>query len=289
MRSLLLLQPVLLLGSYAHLGPWHTGMYCINGPQLETDLNSNNVVNPLFRLLQSDWWLHHVDKCDEYPPPNGEMLQLPSGGQFTIEIATNRAKTSLSYDGRDTTEWPDGRQHPEDWNEPDCITDPNMHTQNRSMASGTTFAISYNSDIKKVTPENLVIFTVRHNTPWKRIATYDVPNGMPPCPAEGCICVWGWIPNGCGEPNMYQVPFRCNTTSSVPSTFRPLGIPKPAVWCEDDQLKCVRGPKQMLYWNQLTGNNIEVSGFDLNGFPRSPGYNLKCGFRDGAQQDIFLP
>jgi len=29
------------------------------------------------------------------------------------------------------------------------------------MASGTVFAISYEPDMKKVTPENLVVFTVR--------------------------------------------------------------------------------------------------------------------------------
>ena len=33
--------------------------------------------------------------------------------------------------------------------------------QNETMASGTVFAISYESDMKKVTPENLTVFTVR--------------------------------------------------------------------------------------------------------------------------------
>lgn len=55
-----------------------------------------------------------------------------------------------------------------------------VHTQNQSMAAGTAFAISYQvriitfmpcphgdltspqSDIKKVTPENLVVFSVRY-------------------------------------------------------------------------------------------------------------------------------
>ena len=35
-----------------------------------------------------------------------------------------------------------------------------VHTRNESMAAGTAFAISYNSDLKKVTKENLVVFTV---------------------------------------------------------------------------------------------------------------------------------
>lgn len=57
----------------------------------------------------------------------------PAGGSFTVEIATNRAFTSLSYDGYYATDWLDGQNHtgstdtlfdavlsPEG-----CITDPN--------------------------------------------------------------------------------------------------------------------------------------------------------------------
>ncbi|EEB88604.1 hypothetical protein MPER_13483, partial [Moniliophthora perniciosa FA553] len=47
------------------------------------------------------------DKCDEFPPPPGEFLELPAGGSFIVEIAANRAKTTLSYGGRDTTAWGD--------------------------------------------------------------------------------------------------------------------------------------------------------------------------------------
>jgi hypothetical protein len=37
-----------------------------------------------------------------------------------------------------------------------------VHTQNETMAAGTVFAISYQSDITKVTEENLVVFTVKY-------------------------------------------------------------------------------------------------------------------------------
>ena len=37
----------------------------------------------------------------------------------------------------------------------------------------------------------------------------------------------------------------------------------------------------MVYWNQLAGDNIEVSGSDLAGEPKSPTYNSKLGFADG--------
>ncbi|KAG6898397.1 hypothetical protein C0992_004108 [Termitomyces sp. T32_za158] len=56
----------------------------------------------------------------------------------------------------------------------------------------------------------------------------------------------------------------------------------PAVWCEDDPSQCISGAKQMIYWNQAEGNNIEVSGTDLAGDPRSPAYNAKLGFVNGT-------
>lgn len=38
----------------------------------------------------------------------------------------------------------------------------------------------------------------------------------------------------------------------------------------------------MIYWNQLEGNNIQVDGRDAAGDFKSPGYNMKLGFADGA-------
>lgn len=74
------------------------------------------------------------------------------------------------------------------------------------MAAGTVFAISYESDITRVTEKNLVVFTVKYqyvicfhaytlshtsiSTPFKLLATYDVPD-LPACPPGGCHCVWG--------------------------------------------------------------------------------------------------
>jgi len=36
-----------------------------------------------------------------------------------------------------------------------------VHTQNETRAAGSAFAISYTSDLKKVTNENLVVFSVK--------------------------------------------------------------------------------------------------------------------------------
>ncbi|KAL0947760.1 hypothetical protein HGRIS_013838 [Hohenbuehelia grisea] len=269
----------------AHVAAWHDGMYCRNGTSGSDDTNTYEIVTPLYKMSKKDWWFHGVNGCNKYPPAPGKFLELPAGGDFTIEHATNRGKTSLSFNGKFANQWMDGGNHPDNWNEPGCINNPNIHTANEQNAAGTAFAISYQSDINNVTPENLVVFSVRYHTPWKRVTSYSVPAALPACPEGGCHCAWGWIPNGCGEPNMYHQAFRCKVTNAKSTV--PVGQGKPPVWCEDDPSKCTKGPKQMLYWNQLEGNNIEVKGLDLSGQPRSPAYNQKCGFPDGAQNDIF--
>ncbi|KIL68458.1 hypothetical protein M378DRAFT_184906 [Amanita muscaria Koide BX008] len=267
-----------------HLAAWHKGMYCLNGtvPGIP-DLNTAGPVAPLYQLSQKDWWFHHINGCDNFPPADGDFLELPAGEQFTVEIAANRGQTTLSFDGRYTSPWPNGQNYPDDYNVPTCITTPNMHTQNQSMAAGTAFAISYQSDIAQVTPENLVVFSVRYHTPWKRVTTYDVPAALPACPPDGCIC---GIPNGCGQPNMYHHAFKCKVLNAKSTT--PVASPKPPVWCEDDPSKCVKGAKQMLYWHQLDGNNIEVDGYDLSNSRKSPAYNEKCGFADGKYITVII-
>lgn len=99
------------------------------------------------------------------------------------------------------------------------------------------------------------------STPWRRIATYKVPN-LPACPPGGCICTvsclsiflcrsraqswfsqWGWVANGCGEPNMYMQPFRCKVVGDTGNAAVRPGVPP--VWCEDDPSKCIVGPKQV--------------------------------------------
>ncbi|KDQ25667.1 hypothetical protein PLEOSDRAFT_1045409 [Pleurotus ostreatus PC15] len=270
-----------------HVAAFHKGMYCLNGTERGVvNQNSVDAVQPLFNLRRDDWWFHHVNNCDQFPPAPGDFLELPAGGTFTVEHAVNQAYTSLSFGGRNTGDWVNGEAVPNlgDSNraadgEMPCIGNPN---RNESMAAGTAFAISYESDITRVTPENLVIFTVAYNTPWRRVATYSVPAAMPACPPDGCICGWGWVPNGCGEPNMYMLPYRCTVTNVSPTSSLRLAPAQPGVWCEDDPSKCTRGAKQMIFWNQAEGNNIEVSGSDLSGHPRSPAYNAKLGFADGA-------
>jgi hypothetical protein len=209
MVNVFLLTTVLTGLASGHTAAWANGMYCRNGNSTDpshSEPNTNLAVNPLFALAKDDWWFQHDRGCDRAPPPVGEFLSLPANGNFTVELAHNRAFTTLSYDGKKTTAWPDGRQHPEDWNswegkDSKCLDDGALHAYNQSNAAGTAWAISYQSDIKKVTMENLVVFSMLKHTPWKRVATYQVPN-LPKCPEGGCTCAWLWVPDGCGQSNM---------------------------------------------------------------------------------------
>ncbi|KAF9012214.1 hypothetical protein BDZ89DRAFT_1224185 [Hymenopellis radicata] len=182
------------LSVVAHIVAFSHGMYCENGLS-GTDQNSNIGVDPMYQLPKGKWWMHRFSKCESRPPAMHEFLEIPAGGSFTVELAANQAFTTLSFEGTRVGLFPDGEEHPEferdvssSSHHSTCITSPNLHTQNESMAAGTAFAISYQSDISKVTPENLVVFSVLEKSPWHRVATYDVPAGLPACPPGGCIC-----------------------------------------------------------------------------------------------------
>lgn len=43
----------------------------------------------------------------------------------------------------------------------------------------------------------------------------------------------------------------------------------------------------MVFYNQLEGNNVQVSGYDLAGDPRAPTYNSKMGFSNGELTQLF--
>ena len=44
----------------------------------------------------------------------------------------------------------------------------------------------------------------------------------------------------------------------------------------------------MIYWNQLSGNNVNVTGFDRSGHPKSPGYNPNMGFHGGELVELLF-
>lgn len=274
----------------AHIGPFGPGMFCRNGLSNEKQDNTNEVCNPLYQKNLTGFMFH--GECRNFPPPQGEFLKLPAGGAVKLELAGNKGQTTLSFDGKFTSEWPDGGQHPDyengSWDN-SCITTPNLHTMNRGDAAGTVLAIAYKSDINAVGIEDLTVISVLPNSPWKREVEYEIPADLPGC--DDCVCAWGWVPNNCGIPNMYMTGFKCQVTNARPDAPA-IAPPQTPVWCEDDESKCVQGAKRMVIWHQDPSiNNIETDGQppQKDGQARSPGYNMKLGFRPGAQNDIFLP
>lgn len=75
-------------------------MFGYNYPYQSSDpinhsYNTNEPVVPLrasHNLTQEQWWGHgHLD----YPPNEGDFLELPAGGVYTGELACNRADSMM--------------------------------------------------------------------------------------------------------------------------------------------------------------------------------------------------
>ncbi|KAG9316973.1 hypothetical protein JVU11DRAFT_1153 [Chiua virens] len=283
--------------AHAHIGPYHPAMYAINGtdpakPSLYTGIASN----PLFKLKYEEYWMHAIYGVLNFPPPPEHAIEIVPGGTITLELAENAWFTSLGTNPK-LTPWGDGKDHPEpysitnigsDWVSPSgCISSPNLHAQNESMAAGTALAISYESDPTKVTPNNTIVISVLEHTPFKRFATYQIPEGLPP--SNGLVHLL--CPRHCGTPNEYFFPMLAKVLLG-PTPAKTLGIPSPLVYCGyggSNPSKCVKGPKQMVIFMQAEGNNVaDAEVLDFDGLWAAPGYNPSCGFANGAQNDIFV-
>jgi hypothetical protein len=159
----------------AHIGAFTKGMYCRYGFSHIPVPMSSAAVFPIWNLPFDGWWMH--GNCRNFPPPPDEFLEVPANGHFMADLAMNSAFTWMAFDGRKRTAWGDGKHHPDDYSvnntggEPlsqtGCISTPNLHTKSEEGAAGTVFAIAYKSDIMDIKMEELVVFTVAPNTPYK--------------------------------------------------------------------------------------------------------------------------
>ena len=70
---------------------------------------------------------------------------------------------------------------------------------------------------------------------------------------------------------------RCKVTGARPDAPK-LAKAQPAVWCEDDESKCVKGAKGITIYNQHKDiNTVDLSGiYQADTQEASPGASLHC-------------
>lgn len=147
----------------------------------------NRPVAPLYNMTFNQWWFHgHLG----YPPLPGDFFELPAGKPATAEIACTKAATSYY----NTSDGGDVRQ-----GDSPCPNSPTSayHTTGIDDVKGCALAITYNSDVNAVQPEDFAVFSVNHTCVWTRFTDFQVPAKMPPCPDGGCICAFFWIHSVC--------------------------------------------------------------------------------------------
>ncbi|ORY31423.1 hypothetical protein BCR39DRAFT_92543 [Naematelia encephala] len=270
----------------AHASVCHPSIYGLNWPNQVTDAVQNwdndQFVNPLRKSdnLTTDMWFAHGLK--DFPPKDGDYLDIPSGGTLVTEICDNRALANSTRD-------------PSTWDQPLQLYGADgmaMHQMNPLVPSpppdpkwlgGTALAIAYTNDSANLKPSDMVVFTANYTSLFWHWQTYQIPDKMPPCPGF-CLCTFNWIHLGCnGEgypPEIYNTLFRCNVTGNTdPSNVIPLGSGKVPVLCDTDPDECVLTAKQPIYVWQADGNNMPDPENDCD----APTYNARYGFADGRQ------
>ncbi|KAA8892561.1 hypothetical protein FN846DRAFT_789115 [Sphaerosporella brunnea] len=237
----------------AHMGMFHPSV-------LDFDGNGYDLVTPLSNLPFEQWWFHG----DLNKPTPTSSFPLPAGGTVTVELACNKEFTSYgdSGDGEDACPTDVASYHAGD-----PIDDAQL--------MGCALAIAYESSFAAVKPEEFVVFSVNRRCVSALRTEFAVPQTMRMCPQAGCICAWFWQGQDSAD-EMYMNGFRCHVTGGQASAT-PIADPKPPRWCPDGG--CVEGPKQPMYWANKQ-SNIAFSGE----YAKKPSYNMKWGFRDGAQE-----
>ncbi|KAK7691012.1 hypothetical protein QCA50_006115 [Cerrena zonata] len=263
----------------AHIAFWHRSMYGFN-VTAQTFSYDNRPVIPLQDMSFDKWWFHgHLD----YPPNDGDFFELPAGGTAMSELSCDKGATS------EYSSSPGGKAgYPTDY---PCPGQPlsQFHTTGENDLGGCALSIAYKSDVRSVTPEDLVVFSVNQKCVWNLNTAFQVPANMPACPEGGCICAWHWIhtPDS-GAEQMYMNGFKCKVTGNTGS--KPLGKPGVARRCGADPANgkndavasnCTIGAKNPLYWDQTERNNM------FEGIYSPPLYKDLYAFYDGPQNDIF--
>ncbi|KAF7553057.1 hypothetical protein G7Z17_g3923 [Cylindrodendrum hubeiense] len=264
----------------AHLAAYTDGMFCPENSYKGslTNFTDGNLVvfDPLYNLEFDSWFLSKGRNC-HLAEPTG-VWEIQANSQISVPWANWQDSTGFYADGKEENE----RPIPYSVTNPEVVAQglvspskglnsPNLHAANKSTATGTSIAIAYVDSIWDVTMENLVVVSIAGETPFERVANYEIPD-LAAC--ESCICVTGWVPDGFGQQNMYMAAHKCrivNTTGGkTPKT--PSLVPGPGVV----------GPKQMIGAFQKSGNNVEWTAGQ-----QVPTYSSRMGYMNDAQTDIF--
>ncbi|KAI5803377.1 hypothetical protein DFH27DRAFT_555513 [Peziza echinospora] len=250
-----------LIGSFlpavmGHIAIWHPSVYGFNG-------NGYTLVEPLSNLPFNKWWFHgQLDNA-----PKNQVMQLPAGGQVTIEHACNKEFTSYGKNKN-------GNNNP-------CPPDtPSMHAGSpikEDLLRGCALAIAYKNDAKQVKKEDFVVFSVNTRCVRELRTSYRIPAGMPGCGGGKCICAWFWQGQNSNN-EMYMNGFDCNIVN--PGNRR-IAEPKVPVECSKNPNDCVKGAKQPFYWANQDGNYKMLN--------IKPEFTRRYGFENGAQEGMFQP
>jgi len=228
--------------------------------------------SPLVNLPFDQWWFRgYMDL-----PTGGQVEQLTAGGVFTAEIACNVAWTK--YGARTSELGPrDACPSGDNAGPYHSSLDPTEPLPDINGVSGCALAIADVDDVKKVTMNDLTVFSVNHTCVYRRETDFQIPAAMPKCSGSKCICVWLWLANY-GQANFYMTGFDCAIVQSQ-TNLPAIGTPQRALWT--GKYEAVSGPKLPIYaYND--GSTAEWFGNDAR-----PGYHASYGFQDGAQDDIF--
>jgi len=279
--SLLSLGLVLAPSVAGHVTAWHASMFGFNfttgGNRPQDPLQDRKFAG------EGGWWFHgHLD----YPPHKEDVLEFPAGGETFVELTCDKGASS-SYTSNPGGDIRNGNDV--------CpgATTLEYHTTGIDDVKGCSFGIAYTpvSKVSTIQPEDFVIFTVNHTCVWERFTKFEVPADMPACPEGGCTCAWFWVHSAdAGSEQIYMNGYQCQITGAKSNV--PLAKPNVPRRCgadSDSELvraaapqNCTYGAKQPIYWLQTERNNLFENAH------AGPFYNDLYGFKDGAQNDIFV-
>ncbi|GAA5878060.1 hypothetical protein JCM16303_002834 [Sporobolomyces ruberrimus] len=250
---------------------------------------------------QNDWWFRGPG-YRALKPQNDSVMDLPAGGKVDIEISCNVAFTSYGVSPSNLSDplaacpGNSGAFHSGVPGEP--IDD--------ALLSGCALAIADKDDIEQVGWDDLAVFSVQQRCVRDRVTTFEIPEQMPKCTGEKCICCGQSKSNSSqlplilassladdkshsfrsrlannGTGNFYMTGFDCSVTPG--SSPLPILPPVDPSYCPQTNTTCVpaKGAKRPLYAYN-SPSNIEWQGND-----KRPGYHPSWSFLDGAQNDIF--